>query len=294
MRSLYRWFVYATLVFLVYYLVRQRTFVIPQIHSVPMLAYSILLLVAGFYGGVVTWRKVLARSGFESRFSECLASMGLSVFGKYVPGKFWLILGRAAYIAERRRAPIGEVSTASLNDQFIGLWSGLLLGTIGLLWVGGIRLYGWLTLIAWLAMTLLAFSPVVHRLVEMLLASLLRRNIKIPALDLKSTLRILPWALGYWAVWSIGFLLLAQALSKWGIPLSAGLGFPLAGSLGVLAVIAPGGLGVREGVIVGYLTLAGIPLPQALAVSVASRLWFLAGEVIFFASGVVANRRTAK
>jgi hypothetical protein len=294
MKSLYRWFVYVTLVFLVYYIVRQEAFEIPQVHSVPILAASIPFLAAGFLGGVLSWRRVLSRSGFASRFSECLASMGLSVFGKYIPGKFWLILGRAAYIAERRHAPIGEVSTASLNDQFIGLWGGLLLGTIGLLCVGGIRLYGWLTLTAWLVMTLLVFSPLVHRLAEAVLSALLRRSIKIPVLDLRSTLGILPWVLGYWAVWAVGFLLLVRALSEPPVPVSVGLGFPLAGSLGVLAIIAPGGLGVREGIMVGYLTLAGTPLPQALTVSVASRLWFLIGESIFFASGVAVNRRLGR
>ena len=294
MRSLYRWFVYATLLFLVYYIVRQRAFEIPRIHSPAVLIASVPLLVAGFFGGVLSWRKVLSKLGFESRFAECLASMGLSVFGKYVPGKFWLILGRAAYIAEKRRAPIGELSTASLNDQFIGLWGGLLLGAVGLLWVGGLRLYGWLTLLAWLGMTLLVFSPWVHRLAEVLLSALLRRTVKIPVLDLKSTLGVLPWVLGYWAVWALGFFLLVRALSVSAGPLSVGLGFPLAGSLGVLAVIAPGGLGVREGIMVGYLTLAGIPFPQALTVSVASRLWFLLGELIFFVSGIVANRRMAK
>ena len=291
MKSLYRWFVYVTLVFLVYYMVRQGALDIPRVHSVPVLVASIPFLFAGFFGGALSWRKVLSRSGFDSPFGECLASMGLSVFGKYIPGKFWLILGRAAYIAERRRAPIGDVSTASLNDQFIGLWGGLLLGTIGLLWVGGVRLYGWLTLVAWLVMTLLVFSPLVHRLAQVVLSALLRRSIKIPVLDLRSTLGILPWALGYWAVWAVGFLLLVRALSAQPVPLSAGLAFPLAGSLGVLAIIAPGGLGVREGIMVGYLTLAGTPLPQALTVSVASRLWFLVGELTFFASGIVASRR---
>jgi len=294
MKSLYRWFVYVTLLFLIYYIVHQRAFEMPQIHSLAILIASVPFLVAGFFGGVLSWQRVLSRSGFEIRFAECLASMGLSVFGKYIPGKFWLILGRAAYIAERRRAPIGELSTASLNDQFIGLWGGLLLGTIGLLWVGGIGLYGWLTLIAWLGMSLVVFSPWVHRLAEVLLSALLRRTIKIPVLDLKSILGILPWVLGYWVVWAIGFYLLVRAFSAPVGPLSVGLGFPLAGTLGTLAVIAPGGLGVREGIMVGYLTLAEIPLAQALAVSVVSRLWFLLGELVFFASGIVANRRLGK
>jgi uncharacterized membrane protein YbhN (UPF0104 family) len=71
---------------------------------------------------------------------------------------------------------------------------------------------------------------------------------------------------------------------------AVGAGFPLAASLGVLALVAPGGLGVREGVIVAYLGLAGIPAMEATTISIASRLWFLGGELIFFAAGAIAHR----
>ncbi len=53
-------------------------------------------------------------------------------------------------------------------------------------------------------------------------------------------------------------------------------------SFGVLAIILPGGLGVREGIIVAYLTLAGLDVETATTISFMNRLWFISGEVFIF------------
>ncbi len=57
----------------------------------------------------------------------------------------------------------------------------------------------------------------------------------------------------------------------------------LAGALGMLAIFAPSGLGVREGIL---LTLLGLimPVEYALAITVVSRLWDVAMDGIFFGS----------
>lgn len=291
MRSIFKWFVYASLIFLVYYIVRQGVLEVPQVHSLAILLTSFPVLIAGCWVGVLAWHRMLSKSDLSCSSTECLAGMGLSIFGKYVPGKVWVILGRAAYVAEKRRLPLATVSAASLNDQFIALWAGLLLGTIGLLWVGGLRVYGWLTLLSWIGISLLVFSPWFHRIAEALLKVVLRRDVEVPATRPRLTLQLLPWHLCYWLLWSVSFYLFVAALSP-GMPaLSVGLAFPLAGGLGVMAVIVPGGLGVREGIITGYLTLVGIPLTEAVTLSVASRFWFLIGEIVVFVAGVVADRR---
>ena len=77
---------------------------------------------------------------------------------------------------------------------------------------------------------------------------------------------------------------------QWGV----GFGFPLAGVLGIMTFISPGGLGTREGVIVAYLTLASIPVVEATTIAVASRLWFLTGEVFIFIVGWAAHKRSNK
>ncbi len=73
-----------------------------------------------------------------------------------------------------------------------------------------------------------------------------------------------------------------------------GLVFPLSGTLGILAGFAPGGIGVREGLMVSCLVLAGFEITEAATISIASRLWFLIGESFIFAIGLIADRLLRK
>jgi hypothetical protein len=96
--------------------------------------------------------------------------------------------------------------------------------------------------------------------------------------------------MGPWLLWGGGFFLLCAGLSDQMFPFSTLFCFPLATTLGILILFAPGGLGIREGVIVGYLTLLGIALPEAITLSAASRLWFLIGEFFVFVAGYLSAR----
>jgi uncharacterized membrane protein YbhN (UPF0104 family) len=78
------------------------------------------------------------------------------------------------------------------------------------------------------------------------------------------------------------------------LPFPIAFAFGLAGSIGIMAVFAPGGLGVREGILTGFLTLAGVDLPVATTIAVTSRLWFLAGELFIFLLAVVLRPRNAR
>jgi len=93
-------------------------------------------------------------------------------------------------------------------------------------------------------------------------------------------------------LWSMGFYTLVVSLTAIDVPWSVGLGFPLAATLGIMALITPGGIGAREGVMVGYLSSAGIPIAEATTIAVASRLWFLAGELFIFIAGWIAHKKS--
>jgi uncharacterized membrane protein YbhN (UPF0104 family) len=247
------------------------------------------VLIGGFAVSVAAWRAMLAASGLHCGFRDALASMGLSVFGKYIPGKLWILLGRAAYVAERSRLGLAAASMCSLNEQLLGLWAGLLLGALGLFRLGGLRVLGTLALAASAALTWFLLSPWTRRMVELLSRRVLRRGLGLPETSAGSIARVLPFVLGYWLLWAAAFYLLVAALSGRAIDPAVALGFPLASSLGILVLVAPGGLGVREGIIVAYLGLAGIPPLEATTISIASRLWFLGGELAFFAAGAIAH-----
>ncbi len=285
MNHRYKYFVYISLLFLAVVLYHTNFLKVPKAISLPAILASFIFLFLGFISGAVAWKKILEKSNYHVNLNECLAGTGLSIFGKYIPGKIWIVVGRAAYIAEKSDYSLGKLSAISLNAQFIDLWTGLIFGTIGVFFIGGFHIWGLLTLFMLLGLTVIIFSKVVHSAIESILHTVLRKDIKIPNLTIKSTVSVMPWFTMTWVFWSIGFYILVVSLTTNDVPWSVGLGFPLAGTLGVMALITPGGLGAREGVMVGYLTFAGIPVTEATTIAVASRLWFLLGEIFIFILG---------
>jgi len=289
----YKYFVYISLLFLAVVLYHTNFLVVPKIISLPAILVSFIFLFLGFIIGAVAWKKILKKLNYHVDLNECLAGTGLSIFGKYIPGKIWIVMGRAAYIAERSDYSLGKLSAISLNAQFIDLWIGLILGTIGIFFIGGFHVWGFLTLFMLLGLTAVIFSKVVHNATERILHTVLRKDIKIPRLTIKATLAVIPWFVLSWFFWSLGFYALFLSLCSINVEWSIGLGFPLAGTLGIMALITPGGLVAREGVMVGFLNLAGIPVVEATTIAVASRLWFLAGEVFIFIVGLIVHRRSS-
>lgn len=290
MKKWFKYFVYLSIFFLVTVLYRADYLKIPSIITPSALMISLLFLFSGFIIESIIWKQLLIKAQYDVGFYECLAGNGLSIFGKYLPGKVWMIIGRAAYLVERKALPLSELSIISLEMQFIYSWFGLIFGAIGLFCLGGLHIWGWLILFLWLGLTAVIFSNVGHSSAEYLIKKTMEKSITVPKLSIQSTIELFPWFILNWAIWSISFYYLVSSLSVLDVSPTVGLGFPLAITLGVMALITPGGLGTREGVMVGYLMLVGFALKDATTISVVARLWFLCGEIFIFIAGVIADR----
>jgi glycosyltransferase 2 family protein len=290
----YKYFVYISLLFLIFALYKAQYLKIPRIFSSAAITSSFLFLFFGFLSQAVCWKKILKISNYDVSFRKCLAGHGLSVFGKYVPGKIWTVIGRAVYISEKDYLPVSTLSAISFNEQFISIWVGLIFGITGLFLLHGFRLLGWVTLLLWVGLTVIIFGTPLYKIVEYFVKSLLKKNIKLPIITIKLVCSIMPWSIIIWASWSIGFYFLVQGLTTQHVPWSIAFGFPLAAILGILAFIIPGGIGVREGIITGYLSLGGIGLAEAGSIALVSRLWFLIGEIFIFSLGWVQDRGSQK
>lgn len=289
MRRAVGWFIGFSLAFLAAALYRADYLRVPEIRSARDLAAAMVLVALGFLAGAGLWHATARRAGHDIPWRVAIAGEGLAIFGKYIPGKIWMVVGRAGYAAVRTGRPIGSLSAISLNAQFITLWTGLLLGGVGLTVVGGFEVWGGAALLLWLGLSVAVFSRIVHVFVERVFAKAFRRTITLPVLMPRSVIAVLPWFAANWLLWVVGFHFLAVALLGRELPWATGLGFPLAATLGIMAIIVPGGLGVREGILVGYLSLAGLSLPEATTVAVTARLWFLVGEAFIFCCGLVMH-----
>ena len=87
--------VYASLAFVLLWLTRQDMLAVPHLRNWPALVGAILLLGVGFAGSAASWRRLLRLHGLAASPAQSLASVGLTVFGKYIPGKLWVVMGSA-------------------------------------------------------------------------------------------------------------------------------------------------------------------------------------------------------
>jgi uncharacterized membrane protein YbhN (UPF0104 family) len=85
-----------------------------------------------------------------------------------------------------------------------------------------------------------------------------------------------------WLFWIIGYYLLIKSLTLDFIPFEISFSFPLATTLGILAIIFPGGIGVRESILIFALSTSNIETSTALGLAINARFWFLIGEIALF------------
>ena len=93
----------------------------PVIFSFPDLYISIGLLFLAFFIQPVTWMTMLKKSNYFIPFNDCIAGHGLSVFGKYIPGKIWTVVGRSAYIEGKVKISLSDLTVLSLRRELYGV-----------------------------------------------------------------------------------------------------------------------------------------------------------------------------
>lgn len=283
--------VYLSIFFLAWYLWKADFLHIPQVKSYSLLALSIVLLFSGYLAKSKVWQLGLRVKGWPVLFRDAFISTAISELGKYIPGKVWMILGRAGYISGHYALGLKESSGISLVVQFIIIWAGMLIGLIGLIFIS-IPLH-WVLLLAtgWFFLTIILFFKPWHRFLHMLAGKFLKREVQLPFIDTKQIRPIFHWFFIDWLVRMSGFYTLLWAIDGCPPMLAVAAGFPLALTLGVLAVFAPGGIGVREGVITVWLHAAGFDLPTAASIAITVRLYTLAGEIGVFAAGMIMKKK---
>lgn len=286
MKRIFNVFLILSFVFLFIYLVRQD-YIIPAVGNRTFLGLSFLALFAGFYMSAVSWRVALISHGMSCRGSDALVSHGLSVFAKYIPGKVWVILGRAGYLSEGK-SDLKNKSFVSFKEQLIYMWAGFVVSAVPTIMFYRIQWISFLVLVIIAVLTLFLFFEKVHRWMLRLLGKILKRQLDIPLVKFRESFPMIGAVLLIWLCWTGGFYLFMLGFSQEITPVMM-FAFPLSVCFGLIAIILPGGLGLREGIIIGYLTLAGLDVESATTISFVNRLWFICGELFIFLLATVVR-----
>lgn len=235
----------------------------------------------------IAWRHLLRVSaGRTIPLTDSFLHVSMLLVGKYVPGKIWGMFARGLHLAQYEIAAPQSIRATYL-EQLISTHAGITMGSI--LWMAALDApYQWA---AWIVGTAsVPMVPVIHDRVLYLVLPWLksrwhmaRESVAFGELPARSYAELFAIYLFDWL--SIGGVLVFLYLAFVDAPLTLAIACLLLGAnalgmiTGFLAFFAPGGLGVREGVIVAILTLA-MPLSDAALLAVLLRLWLTASDIL--------------
>lgn len=218
--------------------------------------------------------------------------------GRYLPGKVAMVAVRV-YLADQLGASRAAVAVSSIAELGTQMLVALLAGMVGLAFVPeGVPLLDRARPVAWIVggAVALALWPPFFNAVARVGTRLLRRSTEgVPAVGARTLARAF---LGY-AVASV--VLGAQALLVAAAVDPAALAYPvfvwgalhLAVGLGMALIIAPAGLGARDAVYLGLLSLVLAP-EAAVAAVVLTRLLDVVVDIAFYVGSSIWHRSAAR
>lgn len=283
MKKWTKYFIYVSVLFLIYALWRADYLIVPKINNYFFLVCSVIFLIGGYLTKSFVWTQTLKFKNFPVTFRSGVTSVGRAELGKYIPGKLWIILGRAGYISENYSYKLKDTSYVSFYTQILTIWTGLLIGAAGFLFIPVPAKWTTVFITGFVVLTLILFVPSLQDYFLKISNILFKKNIELPVIRVGELIRLMPYFLFDWFIRIAGFAFLLAALSPDYLKLLFLPGYPLSITLGILAVIAPGGLGVREGVLIFWLHQGGLSVETATTISLITRLWMLFGELVIFA-----------
>lgn len=238
------------------------------------LSLGILMVAFALYpsGSLIGLRGLGARINYGETYYGYHASQ----LGKYLPGRIWIIPGRAMTL---RRFGVDAVTAAAstLIDMYVLIAAGVLVYIPAMLVTQQetMRQLGAVGLVLCLPLIVSIFFPsLLNRLFSLGMKWIGRGEVTFHFAWYHFALMLLNYLL-LWIISGFGLYLLADSISPLTLaqlPIVVGaMGFSWV--LGTLSFLTPAGLGVREGVM-GVLLAGILPAPLPALVAILSRFWW--------------------
>jgi uncharacterized membrane protein YbhN (UPF0104 family) len=256
---------------------------------------ALLAEIASILCGAMAWRMIAnGFTGSHLSLPEATSHQGMILVSKYVPGKFWGLIGRWAAMIEKG-ASTKAIAEATLLEQTIVLATGCVMGAGALFYYLPAR---FIVLVAFILVCLFVFrKPLVAFLIWMcskmgFQGSLRGLRVRLRERGLSDTMRATAAVAIQWGLACTAYLFVLRAVN---VSLSAMDALLVASTLpaavvaGFLVVIAPGGVGVREGVLAVMLApILGFEL--AVLSSLIYRFLTVARDILFGVYSVLFMR----
>ena len=251
------------------------------------LLISVLLTVGWFALRPYVWAAILGRFGHPISYGAAFRIFRQAELSRHVPGTIWQYVSRV-YLAGQWGVPAAATMAATIIETVLLVLASILPALLNIREA--------LPRLAGIQQVLLFVFPVValavvHPRVLNLWAGFLARRMKQPYSKLE-----IGWGavagicLTYslmWLVVGLGVGFFVRGVIS--IPLTevpvVGSYYAAAWFIGIISVVAPAGMGIRDGAF-GLLLSQAMPLGAALTIAVAVRLWMTLLELVWAALGL--------
>lgn len=237
------------------------------------------------------WHYLTWLNGGAIGYPEALTAYLYSILGKYIPGKVFMLLARIPPY-EEKGVPMRKVTVCFLIENVCTLLGAAFLFLLSLLFFPNDVLadYKWAAILLVIAFFVCINPKIINFFLRIAGKLMKKDDMEIPMTYLQM-IKVVLLFICNWIVVGIGFYMLTCSIYR--IPLSellyvAGI-FGLSCIIGILAIFAPSGLGVREGILVLGLNLV-MPNEYAVIISIVSRLWMTVSELALIGIAFVVNQ----
>lgn len=253
-----------------------------QLHfNVPLLIVSMFFL-SGFYlMFAFGWKLILKELDVSLPFLKGLKIIFYSQLGKYLPGKIWIFAGRM-YFCQKIGISTSKTFISMALEMALTTISGIFIFLASLLFSSKFRtdINPFLLVTVAVLVLVIIHPKVLVRIINFFLRLIKKEQVRIE-LNFSQICMIMAYYCIIWLCFGIAFYFLINSVtfitpSK--IPIITG-SFAIASTIGLIALFAPAGLGVREGIL-SLLLSNFFPLSLAILLSFLCRIWVSVGELL--------------
>lgn len=283
-----RWLGYLVTVVLLAVVISTATFFYPvhlEVRSPFSILAAIPLLAIGMLSQFLVWHYSVKSLYPDTSPVATFMSHSLTIWGKYIPGKIWSVVGRAALLGRIAGLPHKKTLLVSTLAQVTMIVSGLVAGLALVQLVDQAARLTWADY-GWISLFLLSLIGILLLWLGRWGSKSRFRVTSRRALGLAGFFGLVAWL-----AWGLGFHQLSLSLgiqTGWLADLGT---FALASTAGIMSVFAPGGLGVREGALSALVAAQGISAGEAAVLSLMARVWFIFGELMMFLAALLVKIR---
>lgn len=251
------------------------------------LIFVSLMLLSYYVINSFIWVKILNGCGEDVDWKKGLIIHNYSQAAKYLPGGMWNVLGRV-YLCTSQGMNIARVTTSIFLEILLNMIAGFIIIVLTGYTVLSLNAY---VVVAMIALILIWFYKP-ELVIKPALALYKKWKKEEVSLNV-SRKQLIRWTLYFVAAWlfySITFYLFITIILNIKVNYVFSIGVLIfSWIVGFISPI-PGGLGVREGSMTALLSIQ-LPYADALLISLFSRFWLIAVEVVLYVTVFIFARR---